>query len=64
MARVRMGLKLVRLPEKQIVAQRTVSAEAPAQQNSVSAVVEAFNAALHQAIGEAVVWTLGAMAGK
>ena len=63
-ARVRMGLKLVRLPEKQIVAQRTVSADAPAQQNSVSAVVEAFNTALHQAIGDAVVWTLGAMASK
>src|SRR5690349_11427947 len=63
-ARVRMGLKLVRLPEKQIVAQRTVSADAPAQQNSVSAVVEAFNTALHQAIGDAVVWTLGAMASR
>lgn len=62
--RVRIGLKLVRLPEKQIVAQRTVSADAPAQQNSVPAVVEAFNTALHQVIGDAAAWTLAAMASK
>lgn len=62
--RVRIGLKLVRLPEKEIVAMRTVSADAPAQQNSVPAVVEAFNTALHQVIGDAVAWTLASMVRK
>jgi len=63
-ARVRIGLKLVHLPEKQIVALRTVSADAPAQQNSVPAVVEAFDTALHQAIGDTVAWTLTSMRPK
>jgi cholesterol transport system auxiliary component len=62
--RVRLGLKLVRLPQKEIVAMRTVSADAPAQQNSVPAVVGTFNTALHQVVGEAVAWTLTAMSRK
>ena len=62
--RVRIGLKLVRLPAKEIVAMRTVSSDAPAQQNSVPAVVGALNTALHQVIGEAVAWTLASMARK
>jgi cholesterol transport system auxiliary component len=62
--RVRIGLKLVHLPEKQIVALRSVSADAPAQQNSVPAVVEAFDTALHQAIGDTVAWTLTSMRPK
>jgi len=61
---VRLGLKLVRLPQKEIVAMRTVSADAPAQQNSVPAVVGTFNTALHQVVGEAVAWTLTAMSRK
>ena len=60
--RVRVGLKLVRLPDRQIVAQRPVSADAPAQQNSVSGVVEAFDVALHQVIADTVAWTLPTMA--
>jgi cholesterol transport system auxiliary component len=62
--RVRIGLKLVRLPQKEIVAMRTVSADTPAQQNSVTAVVDAFNTSLHQVIGDAVAWTLASMARK
>jgi len=62
--RVRIGLKLVRLPQKEIVAMRTVSADAAAQQNSVTAVVDAFNTALHQVIGDAVAWTLASMVRK
>jgi cholesterol transport system auxiliary component len=61
---VRLGLKLVRLPDRQIVAQRAVSADGPARQNSVASVVEAFDAALHRAIGETVAWMLPAMAGR
>ena len=62
--RVRIGLKLVRLPEKQIVGLHTASVDTPAQQNSVPAAVEAFNTALHQVIAEAVAWTLTSMTGK
>lgn len=62
--RVRMGLKLVRLPEKQIVGLHTAAADAPAQQNSVPAVVDAFNTALHRVMGDAVAWTLTSMTGK
>jgi len=62
--RVRVGLKLVRLPQKEIVAMRTVTADATAQQNSVPAVVGALNTALHQMIGEAVAWTLASMVRK
>ena len=62
--RVRMGLKLVRLPEKQIVGLHTASADKLAQQNSVQAVVDAFDTALHQVIVDAVAWTLTSMAGK
>jgi cholesterol transport system auxiliary component len=62
--RVRIGLKLVRLPDKQIVAMRSVSADTPAKQNSVPGVVEAFDTALHQVMTDAVVWTLSAMSGK
>jgi len=59
--RVRIGLKLVHLPEKQIVSQHTSSADVQATENSVPAVVAAFDTALHQVMGDAVAWTLNAM---
>jgi len=62
--RVRIGLKLVRLPEKQIVGLHTSSADATTPENSEPAVIEAFNTALHQVIGDAVAWTLTAMAAR
>lgn len=62
--RVRIALKLVKLPDKQIVGLHTSSADTPATQNSVPAVVDAFNTSLHQAISDAVAWTLRAMGSK
>jgi len=62
--RVRMGLKLLRMSDRQIVDQRSVEAEEHAQQNSVAAVVDAFNAALHRAVRDAVAGTLPALAGS
>ena len=62
--RVRLGLKLVRLPEKQIVGIHTAAADAPSSENSVPAVVQAFNTALHQVVADAVAWTLTAMAAR
>jgi cholesterol transport system auxiliary component len=61
---VRIGLKLVRLPEKQIVGIHTSAADAPSPENSVPAVVQAFNTALHQVITDAVAWTLTTMAAR
>ena len=62
--RVRLGLKLVRLPEKQIVGQHTSSADAAATENSVPGAVAAFNTALRQVVGDAVAWTLATMSGR
>lgn len=62
--RVRMGLKLVRMSDRQIVDQRSVEAEERATQNSVGAVVDAFDAALHRAMRDAVAGTLPALAGS
>jgi cholesterol transport system auxiliary component len=62
--RVRMAFKLVKLPDKQIIGLRAPSADAKATQNSVPAVVDAFNTALRQVIGDAVTWTLTAMGGR
>ncbi len=62
--RVRIALKLVRLPEKQIVGLHTSSSDAPTTENSVPAVIQAFDTALHQVMSDAVAWTLIAMGGK
>jgi cholesterol transport system auxiliary component len=59
-AHVQIGAKLVKLPERAIVAQRRVDARAPARENQVPTIVEAFNTALHEAMRELVGWTLDA----
>jgi cholesterol transport system auxiliary component len=60
--RIRIALKLVHMPDRAIVAQRTVEAEQTASQNAVTAVVEAFDVALHRAMQEIVSWVVPAMA--
>jgi cholesterol transport system auxiliary component len=62
--RVRMGLKLVRLPEKQIIGLHPSSADAVSTEDSVPGVVQAFNTALHQVIVDAVTWTLATMVAR
>jgi len=59
-AHVQIGAKLVKMPERGIVAQRRVDTRAPARENQVPAIVEAFNTALHEAMRELVGWTLDA----
>jgi cholesterol transport system auxiliary component len=61
--RVRVALKLVRMPDRGIVAQRTVEVDQAASQNAITAVVEAFDAALHRTMQEIVAWAVPAMAG-
>lgn len=55
---VRLTAKLVRMPERKIVAQLPVSREANAAANAVPDVVRAFDAALGAAIEEIVTWTV------
>jgi cholesterol transport system auxiliary component len=55
---VRLTAKLVRMPERKIVAQLPVNREANAAANAVPDVVRAFDAALGGAIEEIVTWTV------
>ena len=56
--RVQINVKLVKLPERAIIAQRTLEATAVAARNDVPAVVDAFNVASHDAMSQIVLWTL------
>ncbi|HLJ65020.1 MAG TPA: ABC-type transport auxiliary lipoprotein family protein [Stellaceae bacterium] len=51
-------LKLVSLPERDLLAEHRFEASVVATQNQLPEVVEAFDAALHQMLREVVVWTL------
>ena len=57
-AHVQLGVKLIRMPDRVIAAQQRVDATAPAAANQVPAIVDAFNAAFHQAARQIVDWTL------
>jgi len=54
-----LDVKLVRIPERRIVAQMSVSREAKAAANSAPEIVLAFDRALGEAVTEVVSWTLG-----
>jgi cholesterol transport system auxiliary component len=58
LAHVQLGVKLIRMPDRIIVAQQRFDATAPAAANQVPAIVEAFNTAFHQAARQIVDWTL------
>jgi cholesterol transport system auxiliary component len=60
-ARVAVGVKLVKLPERAIAAQRNFEASAPAAANEMAAIVESFDKALHDAMRQIVDWTLTAV---
>jgi cholesterol transport system auxiliary component len=55
---VRLTAQLVRMPERKIVAQTSVTREVNAAANAVPEIVRAFETALSGAIGEVVTWTL------
>jgi len=59
--RVTIDLRVLRMPGGDIVAQRQFAAVVPASQNTVPAVVEAFDAASHQALRDAPAWLAGAL---
>lgn len=57
-ALVRLELKLVRMPEQKIIAQTTISRDAPAAGKDVGDAVPAFSSALGAAVQDAVIWTV------
>lgn len=57
-AHVEIAIKLVKLPDRAIIGRHTFDATAPAGENQVPAIVDAFNAALHRAVPQIVEWTL------
>ena len=60
-ARAAIGVKLVKLPERAIVAQRNFEATAPAAANEMAAIVESLDTALHEVTRQIVDWTLTAV---
>ncbi|HVC56899.1 MAG TPA: ABC-type transport auxiliary lipoprotein family protein [Stellaceae bacterium] len=56
---VRLDVRLVRMPERSILARTTVRHEARAAANTTPDIVRAFDAALGEAAEDAVRWTLG-----
>ncbi len=57
-AHVAIAIKLVKMPDRGIVAQRNFDAVAPAGANQMPAIVESFDKALHDAMRQIVDWTL------
>jgi len=55
---IRLNAKLVRIPERRIIAQTSVSREAKAAATALPEIVRAFDSALGGAIEEIVTWTL------
>ncbi len=55
---IRLNAKLVRIPERRIIAQMSVSREAKAAATALPEIVRAFDSALGGAVEEIVTWTL------
>ena len=56
--RVRLNAKLVKMPQRVIVASKTFEKVVPAEENSMKGIVTAFDDALGRAIKYVVIWTL------
>ncbi|MBV9825954.1 MAG: membrane integrity-associated transporter subunit PqiC [Alphaproteobacteria bacterium] len=56
---VRLVVKLVKMPDRRIVATTTIAGEAQASANKIPATVQAFNAAMGTALQQLVSWTVG-----
>ncbi|MBV8890029.1 MAG: membrane integrity-associated transporter subunit PqiC [Alphaproteobacteria bacterium] len=51
-------VRLIKMPEREIIAQRTVTRQEPASANEIEPIVLAFDEALGAAMKEVVIWTL------
>ena len=56
--RVALAVKLVKVPERKIIAQTLISARQAAAANATPQIVEAFNKAMASVAKQVVVWTL------
>lgn len=56
---VALTLKLIKIPDRKIVAQHTVLRQQPAAGTAIPDIIQAFNGALAGAVEEAVRWTAG-----
>jgi cholesterol transport system auxiliary component len=56
---VKLNAKLIRIPERRIAGQMSVTREAKAAANALPEIVRAFDSALGGAAHEIVTWTLG-----
>jgi ABC-type uncharacterized transport system auxiliary subunit len=52
-------VKLIKIPERKIIAQKSVSRQQPAAGDTIPEIVRAFDRALGGAVEEAVGWTVG-----
>ena len=59
-AHVEIAVKLVKVPNRVIIAQRMFEVREPARENQIPAIVDAFNAALQRVARQIIDWTLGA----
>lgn len=57
-ARVRLNAKLVRMPDRVIVATQTFERIVPAERNTMASIVAAFDEALGKVLKQSVLWTL------
>jgi cholesterol transport system auxiliary component len=57
-ARVRINAKLVKMPQREIIAQRTFENRIRANENKMSDIIDAFDEALGKTLKAVVVWTL------
>lgn len=57
-AHMQVSVQLVKMPDRAIIAQRVFEATAPATENQVPPIVDAFDAAFRQAMRQIVDWTL------
>jgi cholesterol transport system auxiliary component len=55
---VRLNVKLVKMPQREIVAQQTFDRRVRAQENRMSAIIDAFDDALGKTLKAVVVWTI------
>jgi cholesterol transport system auxiliary component len=56
--RVRLNAKLVKMPQREIVAHQTFERRVRAQENRMDAIIDAFDDALGKTLKSVVVWTL------
>lgn len=58
LARVRLNVKIVRMPRRQIIGSKTVEATSSASSQNLDDIVRAYEDAMHEALGKVTEWTV------